>query len=372
MGRRVRSREGGATDGASPANDIRGKAIDAIIGRVNAKLGKGSATILTDSKLFSHVTDYISTQSYALDFAMHLPGLPIGRIVTILGAEASGKTTLACHILAETQRRGGIGVLLDTEMAFDEDRAAKIGIDPAALIVQQPETLEDATAEIMETVTAITETAEAEGDTPLVTIVLDSVAGLPSKQEIDSEPDAFVVGSHARAISAMLRRVTPMIARQKILLVFINQEKERIGGFSSWSKAPAKTMIGEHPLGFHSSVILHCKQIDILKRKRNSREEPYAIRAMVRVKKNKKAAPFSEAEVVIRFDTGIDKLQSILSVAFALDIVVKDKGWCKYGDKRFRDSQFGAILEENPGIMEALEKARNEMSFVSDEDEDAD
>lgn len=346
-----------AKDGPASTEDARGETITAIVGTVHKVFGEDSASILSDSELFSHVKDYISTQSYALDFALHRPGLPVGRSVTIVGAEASGKSTLAVHVLAETQARGGIGVLLDTEAAFDEERAERMGINPETLIVMQPETVEQATGEIEKTIDAVISSRIKTGVETLVTIVWDSVAGTPTKAELEGEPGDVLVGPHAKALSSTLRRLTRKVAKECILLIFINQEKDRVN-MSGWGGKGGKTMVAERPLGFHSSVILNCHRTEILRR---SDKTPYAIRSRIKVQKNKKAAPFSEAEIVINFDDGIDRLASILAVALALGIVTKEKGWCKYGERRFRESQLAEIMGDEPGIMEALEEARNRL-----------
>jgi len=155
--------------------------------------------------------------------------------------------------------------------------------------------------------------------------------------------------------------LTHLVAKERIVLIFINQEKERLEFFAPKRGDSAKTMVGEHPLGFHSSLILLCKQIEKLA---DSKKRPYGIRTRVRVKKNKMRAPHSECEIVIRFATGIDNLASLLSVALQTGIVTKDKGWYKYGKTKFQERHFGDVLEKHPEIMEELEALKSELVAI--------
>ncbi len=352
-------------------DDVRGKLIDDIVKKMRKKHGPDSAARLAEvDKLYSNVVDYVSTQCIALDFALHLPGLPVGRIVTIRGAEQSGKTTAAMHALAETQRRGGIGVYIDAEYAFDEPRARALGIDPETLIMVQPETFEDGIRQVDECVDSIIDAADDSDDLPIVTIVFDSLAAAPTAAEMEGEfGDSKAAGSHARVASKAFRRLTRKIAKYKILLIIINQEKENIQFASFGIGGDTKTMTAAKPLGFHSSVILNVKQKKTLKDKN---KVPFGILSEYHVRKNKNAAPFSTAQVVIRFDSGFDNVLSLLHIALEIGVLKKSKGFVWFHGEKFRESAFAKFYKDHPEILDEVNAIKNGLAAQDKEAEDKD
>lgn len=351
--------------------------IDRLIKGVSKKFTEDVIGTLETASLYSEVKDYISTQCYALDFALHLPGLPVGRIVTIRGGYASGKTTLSQHLLAETQKKGGVAIYIDTEYSFDKKRAKAIGIDIDSLVMVQPETVEETVAIIEQLVKDLIVEIEGGFDAP-ITIVWDSVAGTPTKEDADGEfGSSHKPGNHAKALSAALRRMARDIARYKILLVFVNQDKEKISFFAPPGPAQ-KTMVAENPLNFHSSVILTTTKIKELK---NSAKEPIGVMTRVKVTKNKSAAPFSSADFEILFENpaGVNNLGSILWIASKEGIGVLKKAGSYYTFKsddgetvKFQAKTFGQILDKYPEIMERLEAIKAGLALQeqkADEDE---
>lgn len=330
---------------------------------------------LSDAKLYSLVKDYVSI-CWGVDFAMHLPGAPCGRLTTIVGAEASAKTTLAMAMCAETQRRGGIAVYIDTEYALDVARCRLLGVDVEKMIVAQPETTEEAIGVLKDCIKMAQDYYDETGEDKLITIVIDSCAGAPTKAELDAKDDEGIrAGGHAALYSVSLRKVMRDIAKHRIALVIVNQEKEKLS-FTGFAKGDStKTMIAARPLNFHSSVILTTHQIEIVK---DSKKTPIGIRTRVRVKKNKNAAPYSEADVYISFKTGIDNEDTILSLAALTGIINKDRSWYVYEandgtSRKFQSGSFSKVLEEYPEIMVKMNELKNSLAAqdAKAEDEDA-
>lgn len=351
---------------------------------VTKKFGAESVGFLNDAKLYSQVKDYVSL-CFGVDFAMHLDGIPCGRVTTIVGAEASAKTTLALCAVANTQRRGGIACYIDTEYALDKKRAVVLGVDASELMLFQPETTEDAIGVIKELIAKAREHKEATGEDPLITIVLDSAAGAPTKGEMAAGlgAEGQKAGGHAGLYSQAMRQIVRGIAATRIALIIINQEKEKLS-FTGFARGDStKTMIAANPLNFHSSMILTTHRIQIIK---DSKKVPKGIVTRVRVKKNKNAAPFSEADVTIWFDErGVDDNMSILAMAVAINIIEKDRAYyvyeCDDGDiRKFQQGGFAKLLEELPEIMRKINEFKSSLAAIDaaaeeeddDEAEDAD
>lgn len=342
--------------------------------RIVAHFGEESVAKLSDAKLYSTVKDYVS-MCWGVDFAMHLPGIPCGRLTTIVGAEASAKTTLAMACLAETQRRGGQGVYIDTEYAIDYARCRLLGVDCDKLLVSQPETTEEAIGVIKDCLAEAEAYHDEFGEDKLITIVLDSAAGAPTKAELEAKDDESTrAGGHAGLYSKSLRKIVRGIAKYRIALIIVNQEKDKLS-FTGYAKGDStKTMIAERPLNFHSSVILTTHRIEILK---DSKKNPIGIKTKVRVKKNKNAAPFSEAEVAIMFATGIDNEATVLALAAMVGVINHNRGWYVYvddnGDERkFQAKDFGKVLADFPEIMDEMNTIKANLSAQDAAAEEAD
>lgn len=334
--------------------------------RLNKKVGEN--TVVDEEEfVLSSVKEFISTQCYGLDYAMHLPGIPVGRVNCIRGDFMSGKSTLALHIMAEAQKMGGFAVYMDTEYAFDKKRAEAIGIETTEdkWMLIQVETVEAAVQSVRELVETAREMQDA-GVDRLVCIVWDSVSATSTKAEMEAEFGESRPGLHARLLSAALRQLTPKIAKYRICLILVNQEKDRVDFFSMGKDV--KTMIAERPIMFHSSVVLRPQHKMMIL---NSKKEPTGIRVVITVRKNKLAAPFSKTEAIINFADGLDNNASILSIAQQKNIVKKSGSWYVYEGKKFYERDFGKILVEHPEIMDELEaiqqKDLKEKTAVPDE-----
>lgn len=325
--------------------------IDAVVAHM--RQGEGAeSSILTDA--VAGARDYISTQCLALDLALNMPGIPVGRLTVVRGWESSGKSSLIVHILVETVRRGGVAVLLDSEFAFDEDRAARMGLRREDLLLAQPETVEEVIRLIEKSIKVIRE------ETPdaLATIVWDSVGGTPTKSDIEGEfGDSKAIGSHAKMVSQALRRITGQISKENIALVIVNQNKEVIET-GSFRGAETSTMIARRPLQFHASTIIDMRKGEEL-RVGDQNSPAYGILSRAKITKNKCSNPFGKTEVKVRFDTGFDDDYAHFQAAVKLGIVVKKGTWYKMAavDESFHESDFGRILSEQPGLRESIAKA---------------
>ncbi len=340
-----RKRDEAGSDG-SPA-----RLIDAVVKNIRQAEGDESS-ILTGE--VAGATDYISTQNLALDLALNMPGIPVGRLTVVRGWESSGKTSLITHLLAETVRRGGIAVLMDSEFAFDEDRAARLGLAREDLLLAQPETIEESINLLERSIKAIRE------ETPdtLATIVWDSVGGTPTKSQIEGEfGESKALGEHAKIMATALRRVMGVIKKENIALIIVNQNKELIetGPFSS---AETSTMIARRPLQFHASVIIDMRKAQELRR--GDKDSPaYGIMSRAKITKNKCGVPFGRAQIRCTFDTGFDDDFAHFQAALKLGMIVKRGSWYKLADvdEAFHEADFGAILQANPGLREKIAKA---------------
>jgi recombination protein RecA len=282
----------------------------------------------------------ISTGSIGLDFALGVGGLPKGRVVEIYGPESSGKTTLALHVIAEAQKAGGIAAFIDAEHAFDRFYAQKLGVDIKNLLVSQPDYGEQALE--------ITENLIRSG--AIDVIVIDSVAALTPKSEIEGEMGDSKMGLHARLMSQALRKLTATISKTGAVCIFINQLRDKIGVMFG----NPETTTGGNALKFYSSVRLDIRKVSQLKEGENITGN----RAKVKVVKNKVAPPFRKAEFDIIYGEGISKVGEIIDLGVEYNIIKKSGSWFSYGETRLgqgRDAVKKLILE-NPELAEELEK----------------
>jgi recombination protein RecA len=326
------------------------KALDLAITQIDRQFGKGSVMRLGDSKNIVAVPA-ISTGSLALDMAVGVGGIPRGRVIEIFGPESSGKTTLALHIIAEAQKKGGIAAFIDAEHAMDAVYAKALGVNTDDLLVSQPDTGEQALE--------ITETLVRSG--ALDVIVIDSVAALVPRAEIEGEMGDAQMGLQARLMSQALRKLTGAISKSKTSVIFINQIREKIGVMFG----NPETTTGGRALKFYASVRLDIRRIGAIK----EGTDVIGNRTKVKVVKNKVAPPFKEAEFDIMYGTGISKTGDLLDIAANLGIVEKSGTWYSFGEERIGQGRENVkkflSLDENKDITEKLEKAvKGKLGFV--------
>ena len=321
------------------ANEDKKRALDAAIAKLEKDFGKGTVMRLGDPSAQVAV-ETIPTGSLSLDLALGLGGVPKGRIVEIYGPESSGKTTVALHMIAEVQKRGGIAGFIDAEHALDPVYAKNIGVDIDELYISQPDSGDQALE--------ITETMVRSGAMDI--IVVDSVAALVPKQEIEGDMGDSHVGLQARLMSQALRKLTPVISKSNCVVIFINQLREKVGVMFG----NPETTTGGRALKFYSSVRMDVRRIETLKQS----GEMVGNRTRVKIVKNKIAPPFKEAEFDIMFGKGISKEGDILDLAVKCDLVSKSGAWFAYnGDKIGQGRENAKIyLSEHPEIMEELEQ----------------
>ncbi len=315
----------------------RKQAVDAAITSIEKQFGQGSIMRLGSAQR-QHV-DAIPTGSIALDLALGVGGIPRGRITEIFGPESSGKTTVCQHVLAEAQKLGGVVAFIDVEHALDPAYARACGVDVDNLLVSQPDTGEQALE--------ITETLIRSGGVDCV--VLDSVAALVPRAEIEGEMGDSFMGIQARLMSQALRKLTGIVSRSNTALVFTNQLREKIGVmFGSPEVTP-----GGRALKFYSSVRLDIRRIETIKQGADAT----GIRVRVKVVKNKVAAPFRQAEFDVMYGTGISREGGLLDVGVASDVVNKSGAWFNYGETRLGQGreQSKEFLRNNPDVAERLE-----------------
>lgn len=315
------------------------KALDAALGQIEKQFGKGAVMKLGDSAAQMNV-ETVPTGSLSLDIALGLGGIPKGRIVEIYGPESSGKTTVTLHMIAEVQKRGGIAGFIDAEHALDPVYAKNIGVDVDNLYISQPDNGEQALE--------ITETMVRSGAIDIV--VVDSVAALVPKAEIDGDMGDSHVGLQARLMSQALRKLTAVISKSNCIVIFINQLREKVGVMFG----NPETTAGGRALKFYSSVRLDVRRIETLKQS----GEMIGNRTRVKVVKNKVAPPFKEAEFDIIFGEGISMVGDILDLAADVNIVNKSGAWYAYegnkiGQGRENTKQY---LKNNPAMLEEIEK----------------
>ena len=314
------------------------KALETALSQIEKQFGKGSVMKLGDYKAME--IEAIPTGALSLDMALGIGGLPRGRIIEIYGPESSGKTTLALHVVAEAQKEGGEAAFIDAEHALDPVYAKKLGVDIDNLIVSQPDTGEQALE--------ITESLVRSG--ALDVIVVDSVAALVPKAEIDGDMGDSHMGLQARLMSQALRKLAGAINKSKTVLIFINQLREKIGVMFG----NPETTTGGRALKFYASVRMDIRKTEMMK------QDGQVIGNRVRVKviKNKVAPPFREAEFDVLYGKGISKVGNILDMAVNLDIVEKSGAWFSYNGQRISQGRENAkrYLEEHPDIMDEIEK----------------
>lgn len=321
------------------ASEDKLKALDAAISNIEKQFGKGSVMKLGESNVNMNV-ETVPTGSLSLDIALGLGGVPRGRVVEIYGPESSGKTTVALHMVAEVQRRGGIAGFIDAEHALDPAYAKNIGVDIDNLYISQPDSGEQALE--------ITETMVRSGAVDIV--IVDSVAALVPKAEIDGDMGDSHVGLQARLMSQALRKLTPVVSKNNCVVIFINQLREKVGIMFG----NPETTTGGRALKFYSSVRLDVRRIETLKQG----GEVVGNRTRVKVVKNKVAPPFKEAEFDIMFGKGISAEGDILDLASNVNIVQKSGAWFAYNDSKIGQGRENAkqFLIENPEIRDEIEK----------------
>ena len=330
------------------------KALDAAIAQIEKQYGKGSVMKLGDNSANMNV-ETVPTGSLSLDIALGLGGLPKGRIVEVYGPESSGKTTVALHCVAEVQKRGGIAGFIDAEHALDPVYARNIGVDIDNLYISQPDCGEQALE--------ITETMVRSGAVDIV--VVDSVAALVPKAEIDGDMGDSHVGLQARLMSQALRKLTAVISKSNCIVIFINQLREKVGVMFG----NPETTTGGRALKFYSSVRLDVRRTESLKQG----GEIVGNHVRVKVVKNKIAPPFREAEFDIMFGQGISREGDVLDLAVNAGIVNKSGAWYAYEGDKIGQGRENAktYIHENPAFFDMLEAKVRDFYFTQPEDDDA-
>ena len=332
-------------------NEDKLRALDAALGQIEKQYGKGAVMKLGDSAANMNV-ETIPTGSLSLDIALGLGGVPKGRIIEVYGPESSGKTTVALHMVAEVQKRGGIAGFIDAEHALDPAYAKNIGVDIENLYISQPDNGEQALE--------ITETMVRSGAVGI--IIVGSVAALVPKAEIDGDMGDSHVGLQARLMSQALRKLTAAISKSNCIVIFINQLREKVGVMFG----NPETTTGGRALKFYSSIRLDVRRIEALKQG----GEMVGNRTRIKVVKNKVAPPFREAEFDIMFGKGISKEGDVLDLAASVGIVQKSGAWFAYGGDKIGQGRENAkaYLREHPEIMDEIEhKVRVAYGLIKEE-----
>ncbi len=334
--------------GTGPSASERGKAVEAAILAIEKQFGRGSIMRLGSAE--RQQVDVIPSGSIALDLALGVGGIPRGRVTEVFGPESSGKTTLCQHVIAEAQRRGGVAAFIDVEHALDPGYARACGVNVDELLVSQPDTGEQALE--------ITETLIRSGGIDIV--VVDSVAALVPRAEIEGEMGDSFVGIQARLMSQALRKLAGAVSRSNTSLVFTNQLREKIGVmFGNPEVTP-----GGRALKFYATVRLDIRRVETIK----SGTESIGNRVRVKVVKNKVAPPFRVAEFDIMYGEGISREGGLLDVGVAMDVVTKTGAWFTFGETRLGQGREAAkgFLRENPAVSTEIEgRIRTGMSSAA-------
>ncbi|MBP6013988.1 MAG: recombinase RecA [Alphaproteobacteria bacterium] len=318
----------------------RKKALEAALSQIDRQFGKGSVMKL-GAGVKAQEIEYVPTGSLGLDIALGIGGLPRGRVIEIYGPESSGKTTLTLHVVAEVQKLGGVAAFVDAEHALDIGYAKKLGVDIAELLVSQPDTGEQALE--------ITDTLVRSGAVDIV--VVDSVAALTPKAEIEGEMGDSLPGLQARLMSQALRKLTASISRSNTMVIFINQIRMKIGVMFG----NPETTTGGNALKFYSSVRLDIRRIGAIKEK----EDVVGSQTRVKVVKNKVAPPFRQVEFDIMYGSGISKMGELVDLGSKAGIIEKSGSWFSYDNQRIGQGRENAkaFLAENPDIAAKIEAA---------------
>ena len=336
-------------------NEEKMKALDAALAQIEKQFGKGSVMKLGDNAGNMNI-EAVPTGSLSLDIALGIGGMPRGRIIEIYGPESSGKTTVALHVVAEVQKQGGLAGFIDAEHALDPVYAKNIGVDIDNLYISQPDSGEQALE--------ITETMVRSG--AMDVLVIDSVAALVPKAEIDGEMGDSHVGLHARLMSQALRKLTAVISKTNCVVIFINQLREKVGVMFG----NPETTTGGRALKFYASVRMDVRRIETIK----TGGDGVGNRTRVTIVKNKVAPPFKKAEFDIMFGEGISKEGDIIDLAAGCDVVQKSGAWYAYLGEKIGQGRENAkaYLKENPEVRDEIEAKVREIYFNnSEEDGDA-
>ena len=330
------------------------KALDSAVAQIERAFGKGSIMKLGARDAAMDI-EAVSTGSIGLDIALGIGGLPKGRVIEIYGPESSGKTTLALHVVAEEQRKGGVCAFVDAEHALDPLYARKLGVDIDELLISQP----DAGEQALE----ITDTLVRSGAVSLV--VVDSVAALTPRAELEGDMGDAQVGAQARLMSQAMRKLTASISRSRCMVIFINQIRQKIGVmFGS-----PETTTGGNALKFYASVRLDIRRIGSIK----DRDEVTGNTTRVKVVKNKVAPPFKQVEFDIMYGEGISKVGELIDLGVKAGVVEKSGAWFSYGDQRIGQGRENAkqFLRDNPDVSHGIEdkiRAAHGLDFDAPED----
>ena len=342
-----------AASAVSPEEAVKQARLDALaqaLGKIEKSYGRGAVMKLGDDNI--EQVEVIPTGSIGLNYALGVGGFPRGRIIEIFGPESSGKTTLAIHAIAEAQKAGGIAAMIDAEHAFDRFYAQKLGVDVNNLLISQPDNGEQA-LEIAEQLIR---------SSAIDIIVIDSVAALTPKSEIEGEMGDRNVGLQARLMSQAMRKLTGAIARTNTTCIFINQLREKIGVMFG----PAETTTGGNALKFYASVRIDIRSRNPIK----DGDDVLGKRAYIKVVKNKVAPPFKRAEFDIMFGEGISKAGEILDLGVEYDVIKKSGSWFSYADSKIGQGRDAAkrYIQENPDVAAELEKKIMDAMYAADHD----
>jgi recombination protein RecA len=333
-----------------PLDDLkeRNKAIDLAVGQIEKQFGKGSIMRLGQKSAIAPI-EAISTGSISIDYALGVGGVPRGRVIEIFGPESSGKTTLALQVIAEAQKTGGMAAFVDAEHALDAQYAQKLGVDLENLLVSQPDNGEQA----LEIVEVLIRSASVD------VVVVDSVAALVPKAEIEGEMGEAQMGLQARLMSQALRKLTGVVSKSKTTLIFINQLREKIGVMFG----NPETTTGGRALKFYASVRVDIRRIASIK----DGDQVVGGRTRVKIVKNKVAPPFREAEFDVMYGEGISREGDLLDLAVEKRIIEKSGAWFAYGGERLGQGRENVkqFLKDNPAMFRAIEdRVRRELGLI--------